>query len=187
MLHPQQHNYVTLDRAALAQCSSNNVSMSSELTITDLSLVPGVTYYSTVTVCNSAGLCATATSDGVTPDLEGSSLITTSAGSIPTIASISPNVGILAGGARITVTGQNFPQRNVTMSFGDYDSISLETCSQTTCFVMTPPGSFFRCWSTATSILDISWPGIYLYTPYIHLPTKPSSEQYPSPEDLCCW
>ena len=58
-----------------------------------------------------------------------------------TIASISPNVGILAGGTRITVTGQDFPQRNVTMSYGHYNSASLETCSRTTCFVMTPPGN----------------------------------------------
>ena len=59
----------------------------------------------------------------------------------PTIASISPDVGILAGGTRITVTGQNFPKRNVTMSYGNYNSASLETCSHTTCFVMTPPGN----------------------------------------------
>ena len=27
------------------------------------------------------------------------------------------------------------------MSYGDYDAASLEPCSQTTCFVMTPPGN----------------------------------------------
>ena len=65
----------------------------------------------------------------------------TSARPNPTIASISPDVGILAGGTRITVVGQNFPQRNVIMSHGRYNSVSLETCSHTACFVMTPPGS----------------------------------------------
>ena len=58
----------------------------------------------------------------------------------PTIASISPDVGILVGGTRITVTGQNFPQRNVITSYGNYNSASLETCSHT-CFVITPPGN----------------------------------------------
>ena len=66
---------------------------------------------------------------------------TTSTGPDPTIAIISPDVGILAGGTRITVTGQNFPQRNVIMSYGNYNSASLETCSHTTCFVITPPGN----------------------------------------------
>ena len=65
----------------------------------------------------------------------------TSARTNPTIASISPDVGILAGGTRITVSGQNFPQHNVMMSYGQYNSTSLETCSDTTCFVMTPPGN----------------------------------------------
>ena len=66
---------------------------------------------------------------------------TTSARPNPIIASISPDVGILAGGTRITVTGQDFPQRNVIMSYGHYNSASLEKCSHTTCFLMTPPGS----------------------------------------------
>ena len=59
----------------------------------------------------------------------------------PIIANVSPDVGILAGGTRITVTGQDFPQRHVIMSFGHYNSASLERCSHTTCFVMTPPGN----------------------------------------------
>ena len=75
------------------------------------------------------------------PTTEEISPTTTSAGPIPTIESISPVVGILAGGTRITVIGQNFPQRRVIMSYGDYDSALLETCSQTTCFITIPPGS----------------------------------------------
>ena len=59
----------------------------------------------------------------------------------PTIASISPDIGIVAGGTRITVDGQNFPQLNVLMTYGDYATVSLEQCSLTTCFVMTPPGN----------------------------------------------
>ena len=39
------------------------------------------------------------------------------------------------------MTGQDFPQRHVIMSYGNYNSASLETCSQTTCFVMTTPGN----------------------------------------------
>ena len=39
------------------------------------------------------------------------------------------------------MTGQDFPQRNVIMSYGNYNSSSLEICSHTTCFVITPPGN----------------------------------------------
>ena len=59
----------------------------------------------------------------------------------PTLSSISPNVGILAGGTRITVTGQDFPQRPASMSYGEYVATSLDACLQTTCLLMTSPGN----------------------------------------------
>ena len=65
---------------------------------------------------------------------------TTSTPPHPTIQSISPDKGIVAGRTRITVTGQNFPELNILMSYGNYDAASMEPCSQTVCFVMTEPG-----------------------------------------------
>ena len=72
---------------------------------------------------------------------EGYPLTTTPARTIPTLLSISPNVGILAGGTRITATGQNFPQSHALMSYGGYVAASLEACLETTCSLMTPPGN----------------------------------------------
>ena len=69
------------------------------------------------------------------------SLTTTAVKQNPRVANISPYVGIQAGGTRITVTGQNFPQVNVFMTYGDYSTASLEKCSQTTCLVMTTHGN----------------------------------------------
>ena len=72
---------------------------------------------------------------------EGYPLTATPDRTIPILSSISSNVGILAGGTRITATGQNFPQRQALMSYGGYAAASLEACLQTTCFFMTPPGN----------------------------------------------
>ena len=38
------------------------------ITLDNLELSPGLTYYSSLTACNAAGLCSTAVSDGVMPD-----------------------------------------------------------------------------------------------------------------------
>ena len=57
-----------------------------------------------------------------------------------TVASISPVVGILAGGTKITVVGENFPQHHFLMSYGEYVATSLEQCSQTTCYITTSHG-----------------------------------------------
>ena len=40
----------------------------SAIILEDLQLVPGHTYYSTLTACNAGGLCFTLSSDGVMPD-----------------------------------------------------------------------------------------------------------------------
>ena len=66
--------------------------------------------------------------------------ITTSAPFDPIITGISPDIGILAGGTRLTLSGQNFIPGIVLMSYGDYVTASSEPCTHTTCFVMTSPG-----------------------------------------------
>ena len=57
----------------------------------------------------------------------------------PTVTSISPGIGILAGGTRLTLTGCGFIPE-IVMSYGDYATTSSELCSLTTCFVTTPAG-----------------------------------------------
>ena len=56
------------------------------------------------------------------------------------ITSISPDIGILAGGTRLTLTGQNFIPSFILMFYGDYVTTSSMPCSNTTCFVRTSPG-----------------------------------------------
>ena len=91
----------------------------------------------------------------------------------PTIASISPDVGILAGGTRITVSGQNFPQRNVTMSYGRYTAASLETCSTTRCFLMTPPGD--------SSEVGVQLPVFLMFYGQASIPTSFAFTYQPNP------
>ena len=105
---------------------------------------------------------------------EGDSLTTTLPRPTPTIASISPDVGILAGGTRITVTGQDFPQSNVIMSYGRYNSASLETCSPTTCFVMTPPGN--------SSEVGVQLPVSLIFPGQASIPTPFTFTYQPNPQ-----
>ena len=56
----------------------------------------------------------------------------------PTVTRISPEIGILAGGTRLTLTGQNFPPSQVILLYGNYSATSIEACSPTTCIVLTP-------------------------------------------------
>ena len=67
-------------------------------------------------------------------------MLTTSVRPTATVASITPVVGILSGGTKITVVGENFPQSHALMSYGEYVAASLEQCSQTTCYIMTSHG-----------------------------------------------
>ena len=51
---------------AFAPCKTNF--LFSEIHLSDLRLSPGTQYFSKLTVCNSAGMCNNAISDGVIPD-----------------------------------------------------------------------------------------------------------------------
>ena len=66
---------------------------------------------------------------------------TSSAQFNPTVTSISPDIGILAGGTHLTLTGQNFIPGIILMSYGDYVTVSSEPCLHTFCVVTTSAGN----------------------------------------------
>ena len=61
----------------------------------------------------------------------------------PTVTSVSPSSGMLAGGAVVTVTGTGFatPEGQTTIKFGKYAGTFVECASTTECTVLSPAGT----------------------------------------------
>ena len=64
-----------------------------------------------------------------------------SAAPVPTVTSISPTSGPLAGGTMVTITGTGFATTGTTVSFGTAAGTAVSCSSTTSCTATSPTGS----------------------------------------------
>lgn len=90
----------------------------------------------TVSVIDTASNAVTATLTGYS----GARSVAINTVSAPVVTAVSPNVGPLAGGNTVTISGQNLAGATA-VTFGSAGNATSVTCTQVTCTATAPPGT----------------------------------------------